>query len=208
MSPRRPAALRNGGDQTLRGLLVASATHLIAAHGTVGITVRAVATEAGVAQGALYNHFDDKEELIALALHEYVHSVMHDLNLPAAGTSTVEANLRVYVEVGLSTLARVLPAFGGIVGQPKLMARFVNHFSDDLSGGIPDLFGNYLRAEQALGRIAADADVDATAVLIVGACHTEALPSLFHGAPETHLVVKPGFVDGLVRTVLNGIAPR
>jgi AcrR family transcriptional regulator len=206
MSPRRPAVLRDGGDQTLRELLVAAAEHLISTHGTVHLTVRGIAAEAGVAQGALYNHFDDKEELIALALHAYVQSVLVDTNLPVAGSSTVEENLRAYLEFGLNTLGRILPAFAGIIGQPNVMARFVDHFSSDLSGGIPDLFGNYLRAEQALGRIAADADVDATAVLIVGACHTEVLPSLFRGSPENHLVVRPGFVDGLVRTVLHGIA--
>ncbi len=208
MSPRKPAVLRGGGDQTLHELLVSAAARLIALHGTVGLTVRGIAGEAGVAQGVLYNHFDDKEEVIALALHSYARSVMQDVTLPAAGSGTVEANLRVYLEFGLTTLGRLLPAFGGVIGQPKIMARFVDHFSAELSGGIPDLFGNYLRAEQKLGRIAAGADVHATAVLIVGACHGEALPGLFRGQPETHPIVRPEFVDGLIDTIMNGIAPR
>ncbi|HEY5231768.1 MAG TPA: hypothetical protein VIJ11_12870, partial [Galbitalea sp.] len=122
--------------------------------------------------------------------------------------STVEENLRAYLEFGLNTLGRVLPAFGGIIGQPNVLARFADHFSSDFGAGIHDLFGNYLRAEQALGRIAADADVSATAILIVGACHTEALPSLLRGAPENNPIVRPGFVDGLISTILHGIAPR
>ncbi len=208
MSPRRPAVLRDGGTQTLHEILVSAAARLIALHGTVGLTVRGIATEAGVAQGVLYNHFDDREEVVALALHSYVQSVMHDVELPVAGSGTVEGNLRIYLEFGLTTLARILPAFGGVIGQPKIMARFVDHFSAHLSGGVPELFGNYLRAEQKLGRIAADVDVDATAVLIVGACHSEALPGLFRGQPDPYPIIRPEFVDGLARTIMNGIAPR
>jgi AcrR family transcriptional regulator len=208
MSPRKPAVLRNGGDQTLHEVLVAAAARLIALHGTVGLTVRGIASEAGVAQGVLYNHFADKEEVIALALHSYAQGVMHDVTLPAAGSGTLEANLRVYLEVGLTTLGRLLPAFGGVIGQPKIMARFVDHFSEELSGGIPDLFGKYLRAEQQLGRISSTTDVDATAILIVGACHSEALPGLFRGQPDVHPTIRPEFVDGLINTILNGIAPR
>ena len=200
--------LRDGGGQTLHELLVSAAARLIALHGTVGLTVRSIATEAGVAQGVLYNHFDDREEVVALALHSYVQSVMHDVDLPVAGSGTVEGNLRIYLEFGFSTLARILPAFGGVIGQPKIMARFADHFSSHLSGGIPDLFANYLREEQKLGRIASTADVDATAVLIVGACHSEALPGLFRGQPDTHPIIRPEFVDGLIDTILNGIALR
>jgi AcrR family transcriptional regulator len=208
MSPRRPAVLRDGGDQTLRELLVSVAARLIALHGTVGLTVRGIATEAGVAQGVLYNHFHDREELVALALHSYTQDVMHNVDLPAAGTATVEENLRAYLTFGLSTIGRLLPAFGGVIGQPKILARFVDHSHDDLMGRIPDLFGNYLRAEQELGRISADADVDATAFLIVGACHSEALPRLIQGVPDSSPVIRPEFVEALIRTVMLGIAPR
>jgi AcrR family transcriptional regulator len=161
-----------------------------------------------VAQGVLYNHFDDREELVALALHSYVHDVMHTVDLPAAGTATVEENLRVYLTFGLSTLGRLLPAFGGVIGQPKILAQFADHASVDLMGGVPDLFGNYLRAEQKLGRISSDANVNATAFLIVGACHSEALPRLIQGLPDPPPVVRPEFVEALIRTVMLGIAPR
>jgi AcrR family transcriptional regulator len=197
-----------GGDQTLSELLVASAARLIATRGTVGLTVREIATEAGLAHGVLYNHFADKEELIAQALHAYVQSVMHTVDLPAAGTSTVEQNLREYITFGLTTLGLILPAFGGVIGQPKIMARFAEHASAEMSGGIPDLVGNYLKAEQKLGRIASEADVDAAAVLIVGACHQEVLPGLFRGLPTTTPPARPAFVNALVETVLKGIAVR
>lgn len=198
----------SGGDQTLRELLVASAARLIAERGTVGLTVREIATEAGLAHGVLYNHFADKEELIAQALHAYVQQVMHDVTLPVAGTATVEQNLRAYVVFGLNALGRVLPAFGGIIGQPKIMARFAEHAGVELSGGIPDLVSDYLRAEKALGRLAPDADVESAAVLIVGAFHYEVLPGLLRGHPEPRSNLRPEFIDGLVRTLLVGIGAR
>lgn len=197
-----------GGDQSLHARLVASAVRIIAKHGTVGLTVRKIADEAGLANGALYNHFDDKEELIALALREHVQSVVHDATLPEPGTATLEENLREYIAFGMTTIARLIPAFSGVFGHPKVISR-LHEYGDPESGvGIPSLLKDYLVAEQALGRIAADADVQAATALIVGVCHQAALPGIFTGIPQQKLVVSPEFINSLARTVLAGIAPR
>jgi AcrR family transcriptional regulator len=209
MSPRRPASLRaSGSDQTLHEVLVASAARLIGRRGTVGLTVREIAAESGLAQGVLYNHFGDKNDLIALALHEHVRDVLSGISdLPRPGTATLEANVRAFVVFGMTALSRLLPAFGGAIGDPELMSRFAGHLHGDLDGGIPQLIAQYFAAEQALGRVAPEADVQAAANLIVGACHQEALPALLRGRPE-EIDVRDAFVDGLVSTILNGVSPR
>lgn len=212
MSPRKLAVLRDGeGDRTLREHLIASAARLIAERGTAGLTVREIARAAKVADGVLYNHVADKEELLALALRAHVQAVMaraHDL--PPAGRGTVEGNLRIHIVRGLDVLRRIMPAFAGVFGQPKVLRRFweLSATEGDGSGAPRTALREYLLDEQRLGRISASADVDAVTTLILGACHEATLPALFGGATGADATDPPEFVDGLVATVLHGIAPR
>jgi AcrR family transcriptional regulator len=207
MAPRRAAALREVGDQSLRDHLIASAERLIARRGTVGLTVREMAREARVADGVLYNHFTDKEELLALAVHAHVRAVDQRLGPPPRpGSGTVEANLTAYLDRSLALHAAVLPAFAGLLGQPGVLARVTTLFSPAAGGGdLGDELAAYLRAEQRLGRLAGDANVDAAATMLNGACHELVLPQLFSGSTPGELQVPPGFVTDLAATVLNGI---
>jgi AcrR family transcriptional regulator len=210
MAPRRAAALRAVGDQSLREHLIATAAGLIARRGTAGLTVREIAREARVADGVLYNHFTDKEELLALAVHAHVRATDAALGAPSAtaGSGTVEANLTAYIDRGLALHAAILPTFAGLVGQPGVLARLDTLPNPSAGGqGLREDLANYLRAEQRLGRLAGDADVDAAATMLIGACHELILPHLFSGSARVELRVPPGFTTGLVATVLNGIGP-
>jgi AcrR family transcriptional regulator len=209
MSPRKASVLR-GGDQSLRDHLIAAAESLMARRGTAGLTVRDIAREAQVADGVLYNHFADKEDLLAQALHAHVRSVERSLGeLPGqAGVGTVEANLRAYIAHGLALHAAILPAFAGLLAQPKVLTRFAG-LPNPMAGGqgLRTYLADYLRAERDLGRLAPDADTDMAATMIIGACHEFVLPKLLSGAVGTEIEVPPGFADDLVATVMNGIGP-
>ena len=125
MSPRKPAILRGGGGQNLREYLIATAARLIDERGSAGLSVRDIAREAQVADGVLYNYFEDKEDLLAQALLAHVGTVMNSApRLPPAGTGTVEENLRLFIDAGLATLTRVVPAFAGLISQPNVLRRF------------------------------------------------------------------------------------
>jgi AcrR family transcriptional regulator len=210
MAPRRAAALREGGDQSLREHLIAAAERLIARRGTAGLTVREIAREARVADGVLYNHFADKEELLALAVHARVRAVDAALDPPhgPAGSGNVEANLTGWIDRNLALHAAILPAFAGLVGQPGVLARLAslpNPVGGE--GGLREELADYLRAEQRLGRLAGDADADAAATMLDGACHELILTQLFSGSADVELQVPAGFAAGLVATILNGIGP-
>jgi AcrR family transcriptional regulator len=125
MSPRKPGVLRDGDDQNLRDYLIATAARLIGERGSAGLGVRDIAREAGVSDGVLYNYFEDKEDLLAHALLMHVGTVMTSRpRMPPAGTGTVADNLRVFIDIGLSALVRVVPAFAGLFSQPKVLMRF------------------------------------------------------------------------------------
>jgi AcrR family transcriptional regulator len=126
MSPRKASALRDGNEQNLREYLIATAARLIAQRGTGALTVREIAREAQVADGVLYNYFEDKEDLLANALLAHVASVMGSAPplLPEPGTGTIADNLRRFIDGGLEVLIRVTPAFAGLFTQPKVLVRF------------------------------------------------------------------------------------
>ena len=125
MSPRKPAVLRGGDGQNLREYLIVTAARLIDERGSAGLSVRDIAREAQVADGVLYNYFEDKEDLLAHALLAHVGTVMNATpRLPPAGTGTVAENLRLFIDTGLATLMRVVPAFAGLISQPNVLRRF------------------------------------------------------------------------------------
>ncbi|MGB2569039.1 TetR/AcrR family transcriptional regulator [Micromonospora citrea] len=206
MSPRRAAALR-GGDQSLREHLIAAAGRLVARRGTVGLTVRDIAREAQVADGVLYNHFADKEELLAYAVHAHLRAAEAALEgqPPRPGEGTVAANLRAYLTRALALHTAILPAMTGVFTQPGLLARLAE-LPDPLAGGHglrAELTG-YLRGERERGRVAPDAAVEAVAALVVGVCHDLVL---HHLLDPTTPAPTPTMIDDLVRTLLHGVAP-
>jgi AcrR family transcriptional regulator len=124
MSPRKPAVLRGGGEN-LREHLIATAARLLGERGSAGLSVRDIAREAQVADGALYNYFEDKEDLLAHALLAHVGAVMSSAPpMAPAGTGTVVGNLGFFIDRGLAVLGRVTPAFAGLHSQPKVLVRF------------------------------------------------------------------------------------
>ena len=209
MAPRRAAALR-GADQSLREHLIATAQRLIAERGAGRLTVRDIAREAGVADGVLYNHFADKEELLAYALRAHVQSAEREAGGPPAraGADTVEANLRAYLTWAVTLHAAVLPAFAGLLQQPVVLRRLAE-LPQPVAGDGPVRAAvvDYLRAEQRLGRVAAHARVDAVAALVVGVCHDLVLRNLLHPGDAGSPSLPDRDVDDLVATLLHGIAP-
>jgi AcrR family transcriptional regulator len=126
MSPRKPAVLRDDSSQNLRDYLIETAARMIDQRGSAGLAVRDIAREAKVADGVLYNYFEDKEDLLAHALLAHVGNVMASAPalLRAPGEGTVAENLRVFIDGGIANLLRVTPAFAGLISQPKVLTRF------------------------------------------------------------------------------------
>jgi len=237
MSPRKPAVLRDGdGDgQNLRDYLITTAARLIDERGSAGLGVRDISREAQVADGVLYNYFEDKEDLLAHALLAHVATVMEGMPpMPPAGTGTVAENLRQFIDIGIGALARVVPAFAGLLAQPKVLKRFHAMVGGDAAfagdaaasgdaaggqaapggeagadrpGGLPGILTAYLRAEQQLGRIHEEADVDAVVTLVVGAIHGQILPRVLFSPPGSSIMPPPDLAGRLAETVVGGIAP-
>ncbi len=218
--------LRDRDDASLREYLIATAARLIDERGSAGLSVRDIAREAKVADGALYNYFEDKDDLLAQALLAHVGTVMGQASdlLPPPGTATVAQNLAQFVERGIAVLVRVIPAFAGLLSQPGALRRFHDLVGGDAAfegapddagaaaepdgRGLPDILLRYLLAEQRLGRIDPGADVAAASTLLVGAIHGQVLPRVLFAAPGTSFSAPPGLAAKLAQVVLDGLAPK
>ncbi len=225
--------LRDGGGQNLREHLIATAARLIDQRGSAGLAVRDIAREAQVADGVLYNYFQDKEDLLAHALLAHVGTVMASApQPPPAGTGTVPENLRLFIERGLAVLVRVMPAFAGLLSQPQVLRRFHTMVGGDAAfgaaaddgedadrhadqnpprdagpRGLPEILTAYLRAEQQLGRIDSAANLDAASNLIMGAIHGQILPRVLFNPPGSPITIPPALPRQLAETIFTGIAP-
>lgn len=229
--------LRDRDGENLREHLIRTAARLLDERGSAGLAVRDIAREAQVADGALYNYFEDKEDLLAQALLAHVARVMSETpRMPEAGTGTVAENLTVFIDRGMESLYRVVPAFAGLMSQPGVLRRFHEMVGGDQAfaapagaaepGGeeppgeehsghdpheprsLPDILLHYLRGERQRGRIDAGADLDAATSLIVGAVHGQVLPRVLFAPPGARPATPPGLAAQLASTALRGLEPR
>jgi AcrR family transcriptional regulator len=136
--------LRDRDGENLREYLIATAARLMAQRGSGGLAVRDIAREAQVADGVLYNYFEDKEDLLAQALLAHVGAVMSEAPqlMPPAGTATVAANLAAFTDRGIAVLTRVVPAFAGLLSQPGVLIRFHAMVGGDAAFGTPPAAGH------------------------------------------------------------------
>ena len=98
---------RRGAGHELREVVLRVATDLLAARGDVnGLTMRAVATGAGVTAPSVYRHFPDKETLVRTIVTERFAEFTNALRAAAdaagaAPMARLEAMSRAYLHTGL-----------------------------------------------------------------------------------------------------------
>jgi AcrR family transcriptional regulator len=193
---------RGRANPEARSQLLDAAETVIRRDGLAGATTRAVAREAGVADGLLYNHFADKDDLVMALLGDRLRAAGTRLAvLPErAGTRSVREHLVEIVDEGLRTLLGLAPLLGAFLERPDL--RRPGAGPDRQGALIP--VGAYLEAEVAAGRVRADADVEAAASLLVGACHDLAFHRALHRDASP---VDPRLAERLVDTLMTGLRP-
>jgi AcrR family transcriptional regulator len=188
-------ALRDAREQ-----LFAAAERILLRDGPQALTGRAVTAEAGVAKGVLHRHFTDFDAFLVELVRDRIAAVeIQSAALQAsAGTGTVAGNLT----------GALVNVFGSVaVAMVSLLM-----FRDDLRaalrraglGGVPvaaeaaEMIRSYLAAEREFGRIAADADVHALGLSLIGSAHM-----MFADRPD---VPEVAAIENLVSTIMAGAA--
>jgi AcrR family transcriptional regulator len=156
-----------------RGQLFDAAERVLLRDGPAALTSRAVTAEAGVAKGVLHRHFADLDAFLAeLALDRIARIDSQAAELrAAAGTGSVAGNLAAAV-AGLFSPA-VLALVRLVIARDELRTRLraatgsrIPLLSEPVA-----MVGGYLAAERDLGRVAAAADIETLAPMLISSVH-------------------------------------
>ncbi|MFI9586177.1 TetR/AcrR family transcriptional regulator [Streptomyces sp. NPDC052236] len=185
----------------VREQLFDAAERVLLRDGPNALTSRAVTTEAGCAKGVLHRHFADFDAFLAELVLDRIGRIDHQAAAlrESAGTGTVADNLTGVLTALFESVA--LAILGLLTSRDELRARLRRARPP----GVPVLteatamIASYLAAERDLGRIAADADVDTLAPILIGTGHL-----LFAGREGTG--PEAGAVRKVVTTVIAGVA--
>jgi AcrR family transcriptional regulator len=192
----------------LRDQLLDAVVEVMATGGPGAVTTKRIASEAGCSEGSIYNHFADKQDLVACAVGERFRFPARIDELAASpGTGDVHTHLTEIAELALEFYAWVAASLGTATDAPEVMHAHAARVHAE--GGGPwrslDRLASWIDAERTLGRVHADTDAHAAATGLLGACLWQAVlvrawgPSL---APDT-----PTAVHRAVTPVWMGLRP-
>jgi AcrR family transcriptional regulator len=191
--------------------LLAATERLLSSHGLGVVSTRDIAKAANVAEGALYNHFGDKAELIlAVVLHQLgdFPEVLHSLPLQV-GLDTVQKNLEHVLESAFAFHYRITPLVCSLFADQELLVKVRGMMNERSMGPGRAAFviAAYLRAEQQLGRVAASAVPDTVAELMMAVSFNAAMcDQFFCGGSESKGKARQRLRDA-VRALVIGLQP-
>ncbi|MFI7701517.1 TetR/AcrR family transcriptional regulator [Nonomuraea sp. NPDC049480] len=188
----------------VREQLFDAAERVLLRDGASGLTSRAVTAEAGVAKGVLHRHFEDFDAFLGELVQGRIARLEGQASAlrGSAGTGTVAGNLTGALIAVFDSVAVAI--VGLVIFRDELRARLRQARPGP---GVPVLtdaaamIAAYLNEECELGRIAADADVDALALSLIGAGHM-----LFAG--REGVPPEPGEVSKVVDAVIADVVQR
>jgi len=155
--------------QTLvrRRQIVSAARKLIVKYGSEHVTVRRIAKEIGVSEGAIYRHFKSKREILSLLVDEIENLLIGDIEDNYTETSGLNV---------LEILKRIIDSHVSSIQQRRgisfqVIAEIISFGDKKLNKKINDVIDEYIgRIREILtygvkaGEIREDVNLDATAV--------------------------------------------
>ena len=155
-----------------REAIIAAAGKVFHAHGYAAATMEAVAAEAGVAKGSLYNYFKSKQELFTQLFAEVISGDEAEVERLVAEPIPADEKLQKLLENVFTQLARYT-AIGGLVLEFWATAARQQH-SGELSAMLEQMFSHSRKRIAAIvsqgvkaGQFRSEIDPDVAASLIL-----------------------------------------
>jgi AcrR family transcriptional regulator len=212
MSPRRAAVLRTpAADQaeSLREHLLAATERLLEHHSLGELTTRAIAHHAGVSDGVLYNHFADKADLLMAAMLRRYGGLVERLEAaaPRPGEGTVVGNVQAYGRALSDVESDAMVHGAGLLAHPPLLHRFWAEIHRSPFGldRLRRPLSDYLAAEQRLGRVSSELDIEAAVTVVFGVCAIIALGHQLN--PAAGPAPSRDHLDAALAAAVTGFAP-
>lgn len=191
-----------------RDVILDAAAEVMAKQGLANVTTRQIARAAGFTEATLYKHFANKADLLVAVMRErspgfgWLGEVLRD----KVGTGDVAGNLAAVAEAAITFYGNGFPLFASMFADPETLATHKAELARLGAGPhkVNEAVAAYLRAEQQEGRVRAEADVQAAAGLLLGACFQHAF--LGHMSTPDHRNAREAAAH-FARTLVEALAP-
>jgi AcrR family transcriptional regulator len=171
-TPKRRGRPPSGG----REAILAAALQLLRERGIARLTTREIAAAAGVSEASIFYHYRDRAGLLTAVFEagiQPLRALGDEVESSGENTHDLLARLGPVLEQFLDQALPVLAAAQSDTELRDALAAHMNEFDLGPHRGVIDI-GAALRREQEGGRIRADVDPEAVALLFVGACFIRA----------------------------------
>lgn len=192
-----------------RQKILDAAEKLIALKGLARVTTKEIARETGLSEGALYRHFDHKEEIFIELLLKYLPSFIETLETHPPGSGAVRDNLLALAQATMSYYEQLVGMGAAFFSDTELLTQFRDKISS--MGVGPQTFilrvAGYIEQEQRLGRIVATTSARTLASLLLGPCFQYVFNRGFLGRDpfeRSEQDVAAEIVQGLLPAILPG----
>jgi AcrR family transcriptional regulator len=188
--------------------IVDAVERLIEAKGLARVTTKDIAQATGLSEGALYRHFDHKEDVFLAVLQKHLPVLVDLLENQVAGTKTVRENL---VEIALAILnyyEQLIPMNAAFFADTVLLTRFREALHQIGAGPqrLHERVAAYIEEEQRLGRITPQLPALSVAALLLGSVHQYGFMRQLLGENPFNVTDRQ-FVENIVQVVTEGILP-
>jgi AcrR family transcriptional regulator len=190
-----------------RQQIVDACEKLIQSLGLARVTTKQLARKTGLSEGALYRHFDHKEDVFLAVFEQHVRVLAQVLSEHVAGQGTVEEHLR---EIGLAILRyyeQLIPLSASFFADTDLLARFRALL---LQLGGPERLhyrvAAYIEEEQRLGRITPELPALSITTSLLGPVFHYAFLRQLTGHDQFGLSDQQ-FVENLVQVLAPSVLP-
>ena len=169
-TPKRRGRPPAGG----REAILAAALRVIRERGIARLTAREVASLAGVSEASVFYHYKDRFGLLQAVFEESLRPLRELAEGGVEPGSDPRSVLSLYGHTLEDFLDGVLPVIAAAQSDAELRDSMATYMAEDDLGphrGVRAI-GDYLRAEQAAGRVRGDVDAYAVAMMFIGSCYT------------------------------------
>lgn len=181
---------------------------LIGLKGLARVTTRDIARETGLSEGAIYRHFDHKEDIFLALLAKYLPALHQTLQAHPAGSGTIQENLSALALAAVRHYERLHPLSSAFLADAQLLEQFRSTLQLYHLGpqNLVMRFAAYIEQEQHLNRIGRQIPAVTVATLLLGPCFQYAFMHNFTGTVPFGTTDQQ-FVEELVQGLIAGIHP-
>src|SRR6266568_3726220 len=97
---------------------------LIQLKGLSRVTTKEIARETGLSEGALYRHFEHKEEVFFAIIAQHLPTLLGSFGTHLPGTADVQTNLKAIMLAAMDYFGKLIPMSASFLADTELLAQY------------------------------------------------------------------------------------